>query len=80
VSLDDNIINGQLQLAANNPVANVAASNRIRGGVTGDQAAAAARAGARSATADRPTTGDDKAAARTSAAKTEAVAAGPAKL
>ncbi|GIJ66751.1 hypothetical protein [Virgisporangium ochraceum] len=82
VSLDDNIINGQLQLASNNPAAVVAPSNRIRGGVTGDQApaaAAAARAGAKSA-ADRPTTGDDKAAARTSAAKTEAVAAGPAKL
>jgi hypothetical protein len=79
VSLDDNIINGQLQLSANNPVANVAANNRIRGGVTGEQAVAAARAGARSA-ADRPTTGDDKATARTSAAKTEAVAAGPAKL
>lgn len=78
VSLDDNIINGGLQLAANTPVAAVAANNRIRGGVTGDRAAAsAARARASS---ERPTTGDDRAAARTAAAKSEAVAAGPARL
>ena len=84
VSLDDNIINGQLQLSANNPVAQVAASNRIRGGVTGEQApAAAARAGAKAGAqpaAERPETAPGKAAARKAAAETEADAAGPARL
>jgi len=80
VSLDDNIINGQLQLASNNPAASVAANNRIRGGVVGEQASAAARAAKAAAAADRPTTGDDKAASRRSAADSEAKAAGPASL
>jgi hypothetical protein len=82
VSLDDNIINGQLQLSANNPAAQVAANNRIRGGVVGEQAsaAAAARSAGGKAAADRPETAPGKAAARRTAAETEADAAGPAKL
>lgn len=82
VSLDDNIINGQLQLSANNPAAQVSANNRIRGGVVGDQApaAATARSASGKAAADRPETAPGKAAARKAAAETEADAAGPAKL
>jgi hypothetical protein len=34
--VDDNIINGQLQFSANDPVAIVAPTNRIRGGITGE--------------------------------------------
>jgi hypothetical protein len=41
-SLDDNIVNGKLTLTANNPATEVAANNRIRGGVTGEQASPAA--------------------------------------
>jgi hypothetical protein len=78
VSLDDNIINGQLQVSSNNPAAQVAANNRIRGGVVGEQApAAASRAGV---AADRPVTADDRAAARKATAESAADAAGPAKL
>ncbi|HEV2783073.1 MAG TPA: hypothetical protein VGX25_27140 [Actinophytocola sp.] len=47
IRVDDNIVNGQLQFTANNPVAVVAPTNRIRGGITGDwqpPAAAAALA------------------------------------
>jgi hypothetical protein len=79
VSLDDNIINGQLQVSSNNPAAHVAANNRIRGGVIGEQApAAASRAG--TGAADRPVTADDRAAARKAEAKSTADAAGPARL
>jgi hypothetical protein len=78
VTLDDNIVNGQLQVSGNNPAAQVAANNRIRGGVVGEHAAAAtARAGA---TADRPVTGDDRAAARKATAESAADAAGQALL
>jgi hypothetical protein len=81
VSLDDNIINGQLQLTSNNPAAQVAANNRIRGGVTGEQASAAAsRAGAKAAPADRPETAPGKAAARKATAESAADARGPARL
>ncbi|MEV6601114.1 hypothetical protein AB0M36_30315 [Actinoplanes sp. NPDC051346] len=38
VTVDDTIIDGQLTLTANNPVARVATNNRIRGGVVGEQA------------------------------------------
>jgi hypothetical protein len=78
VSVDDNIVNGQLQLASNNPAASVATNNRIRGGVVGEQASAAARAKAATA-ADRPVS-TDKATARKATASNEAAAAGPAKL
>jgi hypothetical protein len=79
VSVDDNIINGQLQLASNNPAASVAANNRIRGGVVGEQASSAARASKAATAADRPVS-TDKAEARKAAASNEATAAGPAKL
>lgn len=38
-TLDDNIVNGALSLTANNPVAEVAANNSIRGGIVGDHTA-----------------------------------------
>jgi hypothetical protein len=79
VSLDDNLVNGQLQLSANNPVATVAANNRVRGGIVGDHApaGAAARSGV---TADRAGTGDERARDRRTGAVGEAIAAGPARL
>ncbi|WP_432838098.1 hypothetical protein [Dactylosporangium sp. CA-092794] len=79
VSLDDNIINGQLQLASNNPAARVAANNRIRGGVSGAQAPAAAMA-RDATTAERAGTGDQRAASRRTDAVGEATTAGPAHL
>ncbi|MFF5225480.1 hypothetical protein [Dactylosporangium sp. NPDC000521] len=78
VSLEDNIINGQLQLAGNTPAARVAAGNRIRGGVTGEQSLAAARASA--VAADRDPAGERRATDRRAGAVGEAVAAGPARL
>ena len=80
VTVDDNIIDGKLTTTANTPAARVAANNRIRGGVTGQQAAAAARALARSSAAERETNGEQRAAARTSSAVQEADAAGDAGL
>jgi hypothetical protein len=41
VRVDDNIINGQLQFSANSPIATVAPTNRIRGGITGEHQAPA---------------------------------------
>jgi hypothetical protein len=41
-TLDDNVINGSLALTANNPVAEVAANNRVRGGIVGERSTAAA--------------------------------------
>jgi hypothetical protein len=38
-TVDDNIVNGVLRLTANNPVAEVAANNSIRGGIVGDHSA-----------------------------------------
>jgi hypothetical protein len=52
VRVDDNIINGRLQFSANDPVAIVAPTNRIRGGITGEHEAPA-DAAARSAAASR---------------------------
>ncbi|MFC3384097.1 hypothetical protein [Couchioplanes azureus] len=40
VTVDDTIIDGQLTVTANNPVARIAPTNRIRGGVIGEHAAA----------------------------------------
>jgi hypothetical protein len=42
VRVDDNIVNGKLILSANNPMATVAANNRIRGGISGDHQAPSA--------------------------------------
>ncbi|GAA3249758.1 hypothetical protein ACFO1B_39630 [Dactylosporangium siamense] len=79
VSLEDNIINGQLQLSSNTPAARVAADNRIRGGVVGEQAppALAARA---ATTADRASPGAEHASTRRTGAVDEATTAGPADL
>ncbi|MET8306780.1 hypothetical protein [Micromonospora sp. NPDC005173] len=81
VTVDDNIINGQLTVTSNNPAAQVAANNRIRGGVTGDQAAATTNRSARAAVvADREDAGDQRAETRRTVAVQEATAAGDARL
>jgi len=82
VTVDDNIIDGQLTASSNTPAAQIAANNRIRGGVAGQQASASARSRAladRSA-ADRESPGDDRADSRRSSAVQEARAAGDAGL
>ncbi|MEV4140503.1 hypothetical protein AB0J72_51105 [Dactylosporangium sp. NPDC049742] len=78
VSLEDNIISGQLQLGGNTPAARVGADNRIRGGVTGEQSQAAARASL--VAADRVSVGETRATTRRTGAVGEAVASGPADL
>ncbi|MFG3556912.1 hypothetical protein ACGGAQ_21260 [Micromonospora sp. NPDC047557] len=80
VTVDDNIINGQLTVTGNNPAAQVAANNRIRGGVTGDQAAPSTNRAARMAAADRDDAGDQRAEVRRTSAVQEATAAGDARL
>ncbi|WP_328849908.1 hypothetical protein [Micromonospora zamorensis] len=80
VTVDDNIINGQLTVTGNDPVAQVAANNRIRGGVTGDQAATTTNRAARAAAADREDAGDQRAEVRRTSAVQEATAAGVARL
>jgi hypothetical protein len=82
VTVDDNIIDGKLTTTANSPAARVAANNRIRGGVAGDQAPSAAKtrpplSAAAQAHAD---TGEQRAQARRSSAVREAAAAGDAGL
>jgi hypothetical protein len=77
-TVDDTIINGKLELSANNPVAQLAANNRIRGGVVGDSTSpAAARA---LAAPDRASAGEQKAADRLTAATSAAAAKGKARL
>ncbi|MFF0316482.1 hypothetical protein ACFYPH_17855 [Micromonospora sp. NPDC005252] len=80
VTVDDNIINGQLTVTGNNPAAQVAANNRIRGGVTGEQAAPTANRAARMAAPDREDAGDERAELRRTSAVQEATAAGDARL
>jgi hypothetical protein len=84
VTVDDNIIDGTLTTGANNPAAQVAANNRIRGGVVSDPAAAAAKAakaGTKAATDQaRDDTAEQRAQSRRSSAVQEAVAAGDAGL
>ncbi|MBQ1037312.1 hypothetical protein [Micromonospora sp. C81] len=80
VTVDDNIINGQLTVTGNDPVAQVAANNRIRGGVTGDQAATTTNRAARMAAADRDDAGGQRAEVRRTSAVLEATAAGAARL
>ncbi|MFI6260650.1 hypothetical protein ACIBCL_31670 [Micromonospora zamorensis] len=80
VTVDDNIINGQLTVTGNDPVAQVAANNRIRGGVTGDQSATTTNRAARMAAADRDDAGDQRAEVRRTSAVQEATAAGAARL
>jgi len=80
VTVDDNIIDGKLTTTANTPAARVAANNRIRGGVVGEQGSAAARAAAKLSAEEREAKGEKRAAVRTSAAVQEADAAGDAGL
>ncbi|WP_435207633.1 hypothetical protein [Micromonospora sp. bgisy143] len=80
VTVDDNIINGQLTVTGNDPAAQVAANNRIRGGVTGDQAAPSANRAARMAAPDREEAGDERAEVRRTSAVQDATEAGAAKL
>jgi len=79
VTVDDNIIDGKLTTSANNPVAVVSANNRIRGGVAGEQAAAAQKRSAATAE-EREADGEERAQVRRSSAVQEAVAAGAARL
>ncbi|WP_199442114.1 hypothetical protein [Umezawaea beigongshangensis] len=53
-TLDDTIVNGKLELTANAPVAEIAASSRVRGGIVGDHSVADA-AGAAAAESVRGT-------------------------
>ncbi|MFG1840527.1 hypothetical protein ACGFH8_19150 [Micromonospora sp. NPDC049175] len=80
VTVDDNIINGGLTVTSNDPAAQVAANNRIRGGVTGEQAAASSNRAARVAAPDREEAGDERAELRRTSAVQEATAAGAARL
>ncbi|MFF5180581.1 hypothetical protein ACFY2Q_21345 [Micromonospora sp. NPDC000316] len=80
VTVDDTIINGQLTVTSNNPVAQVAANNRIRGGVTGDQATATANRAARVVNPDREEAGEQRADLRRTSAEQAASAAGAARL
>jgi len=79
VTIDDNIIDGSLTTTANNPPAQVAANNRIRGGIIGQQAVAAQKRTALTAE-EREAAGEQRAENRKSSAVQEAVLAGPAKL
>ncbi|GAA1617830.1 hypothetical protein [Actinoplanes couchii] len=78
-TVDDNIIDGALNLAGNTPAAQVATNNRIRGGVNGPVGAAAS-AQRRAAPEPRDEAVDEKAGDRRTAAVKEAIAAGPADL
>ncbi|GIE80728.1 hypothetical protein Aph02nite_66780 [Actinoplanes philippinensis] len=83
VTVDDTIIDGALTVTGNSPAARVAANNRIRGGVIGEQASGATASAQRRATAavtDREEAGDRRAEQRRTAAETEAAAAGQADL
>jgi hypothetical protein len=79
VTVDDTIINGQLQVSGNNPAAQVAANNRIRGGVVGETSPAGAAAKSRAlAATPRVNTGDQRSQERRTAATRAAVEAGQA--
>jgi hypothetical protein len=80
VNVDDNIIDGKLTTTSNSPAAKVAANNRIRGGVVGEQGSATARVSAKRSLPEREAKGEERAAARTSSAVQEADAAGDAGL
>ncbi|HET9138329.1 hypothetical protein [Actinophytocola sp.] len=75
--VDDNIINGRLVLTANTPTAEVAANNRIRGGITGDHTTPAT---ARAATTTPRTHDTPRAEDRRTAAVQAAAEAGRARL
>lgn len=74
VTVDGNLIDGQLQLAANTPAATVAANNRIRGGVVGGTAGSPAP---RAAPGAGRVSAAGRALVRRGQAVTEARATGP---
>lgn len=76
--VDDNIINGQLQLSANNPISEVADNNRIRGGISGEHTSPAAARGA--SASERESGADQRAQERQAAATAAAQAKGAARL
>ena len=80
VTVDDNIIDGQLTTTANTPAALVAANNRIRGGIAGEQTTAAAASPRTEAQRVRRNTGGQRAQARRSSAVQKATVAGKARL
>jgi len=81
VTVDDNIIDGRLTTSANTPVAQVAANNRIRGGIAGEQAAVVRKLATAGRTPeDRGPAGERRAAIRRSSAVQEADLAGVAQL
>ncbi|MCC8243101.1 hypothetical protein [Saccharothrix luteola] len=76
-TLDDNIVNGVLRLTANNPVAEVADTNSIRGGIVGDHSAPTGSA----ATADGVRgSADERARERRAQATASTTAKGAARL
>jgi hypothetical protein len=84
-TVDDNIIDGRLTTSANDPAARIATNNRIRGGIVGEQAPAAAgtdqnRAAPTGAARVRGNAGKQRAQGRRSSAVRKAVAAGDAGL
>jgi hypothetical protein len=76
--VDDNIINGRLMLNANNPAAEVADNNRIRGGIVGEHGTPAAARSGTAARADRAA--EQRAADRRATAVEVAAEAGRARL
>ncbi|GGP85515.1 hypothetical protein [Saccharothrix coeruleofusca] len=76
-TVDDNIINGRLQLSANTPAAEVADNNRIRGGVSGEHSTPGVAA---ATAADTRGTAGQRARARASAAEAAVAAKGAARL
>lgn len=80
VTVDDNIIDGKLSTTNNTPVARVAANNRVRGGIVGEQASNASAAKATRVAVPRAGTGEERAEVRRSDALESAEAAGDAQL
>ncbi|MFF4880826.1 hypothetical protein [Micromonospora sp. NPDC000668] len=80
--MDDNSVGSHRHLSRRSLIATqVAANNRIRGGVAGDQAAATTNRSARAAAVpDREDAGDQRAETRRTVAVQEATAAGDARL
>jgi hypothetical protein len=80
VTVDDNIIDGKLTTTGNSPAARVAANNRIRGGIAGEQASSVAGKAPAGAARARGNTAGQRAQARRSSAVRRAAAAGTARL
>jgi hypothetical protein len=84
VTVDDTIIDGVLTVNSNSPAAQIAANNRIRGGVSGERTSAPAAAEAQrmkmAAPVDREQVVQRRAEARRTSAVRDAVGAGDARL